>query len=375
MAEPELMITDHDTVDAQAIVDGNESSTVAPPSHLDEEPEFELEEEFALENDAEEQRDLTNESTFAAGSEPPCDEDEFSLEEENINREQSIRESVIFEPPSNQPSSESQLLHPDFDEQTLENLLTEPKEEIPNIAEPGTASVDIDVVPSAAADMSGQIPASTMPPDKRGGYDVPEKKSNKASYSDDILTFPKSDAKPLLETGGSSVINDEDEIESSDEEKIDFTGTIEIEHTPGTLHIQQAQQIELSILERVDDLIHVLQNKSKTSAGPEQLPHKQFATGLHYIKHEKNHYLGAKWLRKAAIQGHAKAQMYLGMLFVQGKGVPKSYFHAYAWFSLAVCQDIPEAIDARKKLEPHLTAKEINASLKYAADLLDRIHL
>ena len=80
-------------------------------------------------------------------------------------------------------------------------------------------------------------------------------------------------------------------------------------------------------------------------------------------------------MRKAAIQGHAKAQMYLGMLFVQGKGVPKSLFHAYAWFSLAVCQDIAEAKDARRKLESHLTAKEINASLKYAADLLDRIQL
>ena len=74
------------------------------------------------------------------------------------------------------------------------------------------------------------------------------------------------------------------------------------------------------------------------------------------------------------MQGHAKAQLYLGMLFVQGNGVPKSLFHAYAWFSLAVCQNIDEAVDARKKLERHLTAKDINAALKYAADILDKIH-
>lgn len=158
------------------------------------------------------------------------------------------------------------------------------------------------------------------------------------------------------------------------DEKIDLDEIIEHEHSVGTLHQQQVQNLEMSLLERVDDLIGVLENKHKSGNRPEQLPHKQFATGIHYIKFEKNHYLGGKWLRKAAMQGHAKAQLYLGMLFVQGNGVPKSMFHAYAWFSLAACQDIAEAVDARKKLEPRLTAKEINASLRYAADLLDKIH-
>lgn len=156
-------------------------------------------------------------------------------------------------------------------------------------------------------------------------------------------------------------------------EKID-TEVVELQHSLKSLHQQQAHQLEMSLLERVDDLIQVLEKRHKPGHSPEQFPHKQFATALHYISKEQNHYLGGKWLRKAAMQGHGKAQLYLGMLFIQGQGVPKSLFHAYAWFSLAVCQDIDEAKDARKKLERHLTAKEINSSLRYAADILDKIH-
>lgn len=199
-------------------------------------------------------------------------------------------------------------------------------------------------------------------------------KSDKSSYSDDILSQPSGTRKASSEQENlekEAPFNDDgDEEESID---IDLESDIEFTHSASALHMQQAHQLEMSLLERIDDLIQVLEKRGRGHS-PEQLPHKQFATGLHYIKHENNHYLGAKWLRKAAMQGHAKAQLYLGMLFLQGNGVPKSFFHAYAWFSLAACQDISEARDARKKLERHLTAKEINASLKYAADLLDKIH-
>lgn len=189
-----------------------------------------------------------------------------------------------------------------------------------------------------------------------------------SDYSDDILSAsPK--AAPSREKESIKAQQED----SNDIEEFEYTADIDIHHSPGLLHSQQAHQLEMSLLERIDDLIQVLEKRAKGNT-PEQLPHKQFATGIHYIKHEKNHYLGAKWLRKAAMQGHAKAQLYLGMLFVQGNGVPKSLFHAYAWFSLAVCQNIDEAVDARKKLERHLTAKDINAALKYAADILDKIH-
>ncbi len=140
------------------------------------------------------------------------------------------------------------------------------------------------------------------------------------------------------------------------------------------LHREQANHFDLALVERIDRLLASFEKQQTKRHLPEQLPGKQFATGVHYIKHENNHYLGGKWLRKAAMQGHPKAQLYLGLMFIKGEGVPKSLFHAYCWLSLAACQDVNEAKDARKKLQSHLTAKEINASLKHAADLLEQIH-
>lgn len=106
---------------------------------------------------------------------------------------------------------------------------------------------------------------------------------------------------------------------------------------------------------------------------PIQTAEQQFATAVHYINVENNHYLGAKWFRKAGMQGHAKAQMYLGLMFIKGEGVPKSLFHAYCWLTLASCQNLETAKEARKNLEPYLTAAEINASLRLAAERIEHI--
>lgn len=153
--------------------------------------------------------------------------------------------------------------------------------------------------------------------------------------------------------------------------------------------------IEQALMEEVDDkdvlaaatalpyendniakLISAIENLvTQLSAPPstEQDPQSQFATAIHYVKQKHNPHQAARWFRKAALQGHAKAQFYLGVFFTKGDGVPKSYFHAYSWISLAACQQLPEAVTARKQLESHLTAQETTAALKYAADLFEQM--
>ena len=42
-----------------------------------------------------------------------------------------------------------------------------------------------------------------------------------------------------------------------------------------------------------------------------------------------------KWLRKAAEQGYAEAQLHLGLMHGLGQGVPQDYVQAYTWFSAA----------------------------------------
>jgi hypothetical protein len=43
----------------------------------------------------------------------------------------------------------------------------------------------------------------------------------------------------------------------------------------------------------------------------------------------------AKWYRKAAEQGNAKAQGSLGFIYLMGRGVPQDYVISHMWFNLA----------------------------------------
>ncbi len=43
----------------------------------------------------------------------------------------------------------------------------------------------------------------------------------------------------------------------------------------------------------------------------------------------------ARWYRKAAEQGLAKAQYRLGIMYYKGQGVPQDYVQAHMWFNLA----------------------------------------
>ena len=51
----------------------------------------------------------------------------------------------------------------------------------------------------------------------------------------------------------------------------------------------------------------------------------------------------AEWYEKAAVQGHVKAQAGLGMLYVNGDGVPKDYVKAVDWLQKASAQGNADA--------------------------------
>jgi TPR repeat protein len=49
------------------------------------------------------------------------------------------------------------------------------------------------------------------------------------------------------------------------------------------------------------------------------------------------------WFRKAAVQGHAEAQSYLGWMYHNGKGVTKNYQEAIKWYRKAAEQGNADA--------------------------------
>jgi TPR repeat protein len=46
----------------------------------------------------------------------------------------------------------------------------------------------------------------------------------------------------------------------------------------------------------------------------------------------------AKWLRKAAEQGHSGAQIILGVMYSKGEGVPQDYVVAHMWLNLVIAK-------------------------------------
>jgi TPR repeat protein len=73
----------------------------------------------------------------------------------------------------------------------------------------------------------------------------------------------------------------------------------------------------------------------------------------------KDYAEAVKWFRKAAEQGHAKAQYFLGTMYETGsKGVPQDYAEALRWYRKAAEQghaDAPynvAALNRRNKSVP-----------------------
>jgi TPR repeat protein len=76
----------------------------------------------------------------------------------------------------------------------------------------------------------------------------------------------------------------------------------------------------------------------------------------------------AKWFRKAAEQGHIKAQAMLGVLYEAGEGVAKDFVEAYAWWNLASPAD-KEAAEYRDELEKKMTTQQVADGQKRTKEL------
>ena len=81
-----------------------------------------------------------------------------------------------------------------------------------------------------------------------------------------------------------------------------------------------------------------------------------------------------KWFRLAAAQGSANAQYFLGLMYDNGNGVPEDNVQAYAWLNLAAAQGHKEAsnnkgIIARQEMTPAQIARAQELSKKLCASI------
>jgi TPR repeat protein len=75
----------------------------------------------------------------------------------------------------------------------------------------------------------------------------------------------------------------------------------------------------------------------------------------------------AKWTRKAAEQGYAPAQVDLGVLYWNGQGVQQDVVLAYMWLSLAAVNE-PDAMSERDLAASQMTPDEIAEAERLARD-------
>lgn len=76
-----------------------------------------------------------------------------------------------------------------------------------------------------------------------------------------------------------------------------------------------------------------------------------------------------KWSRKAADAGDIEAMCTLGICYGAGRGVPQNRVLAYVWLSLAAARGHAKAAGWRDEAAGELTAQEIAAAQRLAADL------
>ncbi len=72
--------------------------------------------------------------------------------------------------------------------------------------------------------------------------------------------------------------------------------------------------------------------------------------------------------RLLAEQGHAQAQLNLGILYSQGRGVPKDSVQAYAWYTLAAGQGDDLAGKFKDHLEKSMTLEQLAEAQRLARE-------
>ncbi len=75
-----------------------------------------------------------------------------------------------------------------------------------------------------------------------------------------------------------------------------------------------------------------------------------------------------KWFRKAAEQGHAKAQVNLGVAYIFGSGVAEDYVVAHMWNNLARAQGDEGADKFLEYVVKRMTKEQIAEAQKKALD-------
>jgi|SRR5579871_2090677 len=97
----------------------------------------------------------------------------------------------------------------------------------------------------------------------------------------------------------------------------------------------------------------------------------QFNLGLLYIDGHgvpQDYSLAAHWFERAAEQDYTKAQLNLGALYGVGRGVKRDYVQAYKWLNLCAAKGDPKCVAQRDLVAQRLKSKDLATAQRLARD-------
>jgi uncharacterized protein len=97
----------------------------------------------------------------------------------------------------------------------------------------------------------------------------------------------------------------------------------------------------------------------------------QFNVGLMYVDGHgvpQDYGQAANWFEKAAEQDYAKAQLNLGALYGVGKGVKRDYVQAYKWLNICAAKGDGKCVQQRDLVGKKLKASQLAAAQKLSSE-------
>jgi TPR repeat protein len=96
----------------------------------------------------------------------------------------------------------------------------------------------------------------------------------------------------------------------------------------------------------------------------------QFNLGLLYIDGlgvPQDYGTAVSWFERSAQQDYAKAQLNLGALYASGKGVKRDYVQAYKWLNVCAAKAEPKCVAQRDLVAEKLKPKQLATAQKLAS--------
>jgi TPR repeat protein len=97
----------------------------------------------------------------------------------------------------------------------------------------------------------------------------------------------------------------------------------------------------------------------------------QFNLGLMYVDGlgvPQDYSQAVRWFERSAQQDYPKAQLNLGILYRDGKGVKRDYVQAYMWLNLCAAKGEAKCVAKRDELAQKLKPKQLTTAQRLASE-------